>query len=280
MDVYYPLGGPYLLLHWSRHNDGGHVILTKSRRSLEVVLDRIISTYGASSYDGPNVKSLNLVEIVAPPERFTKAKAVFDHQDAIRSFQQDVCQRIHASVSAGKDKLPPPFSWHPSSDECAECAECLCPWYGAGIHIAMTGEAFYERYHAKWSLQQPTRESLKWKESAPRYQHGFSRARTATEGQPLFYAHPQFGHHRPGVCLSPVEEQSEGQGRPGHLSDVLFFYHVTEVMDPGPFTDRIVAERTRRKEAEKKLSDTRKKKDEAEKRAWTDVLWSVFGADP
>ena len=232
--VYYPSGGRLLLLHWWTYNERGHVVLAPTERSLRAAAQRVFDEHSDAE-----IKAYCEIEVVAPSARMCILAAEHTLRETIDSFHGEVVFRVREAVGAGR-ALPPQFalctgyqSVEEQDDEtgagqkwaaethydCRHCRETI-------VLVGMTPAQLYARYHAAWRKVHP-----KPKHRDPK--HVLSRATSARDGEPLWIACAQFGHHSSGIALDEVDWEAMKLHRTSALSDrVLFFFRRGRDLDP------------------------------------------------
>jgi hypothetical protein len=232
--VYYPGGGRMLLLHWWTYDDRGHVVLATTERSLRATAQRVFDEHSDA-----DIKAYCEIEVVAPSAHMVALAAKHTLRESIDSFHQEVVFRVREAVGAGRP-LPPQFalctgyeSVEEQDDEtgagqkwaaethydCRHCKETI-------VLVGMTPDELYARYHAAWQKAHP-------KPGHHDPKHVLSRATPARDGEPLWIACADFGHHSSGIALDEVDLEASESHRTAALSDrVLFFFRRGRDLDP------------------------------------------------
>jgi hypothetical protein len=271
LDVCYPHGGPHVLLHWWTQHDRGHIVVARSGGALHAAAEAI-----AAREPYAEVKALLHVEIVAPPRKLEALSAVHKHKDAVAMFRREVCCRMSAALKVVKT-LPPPFAacdeyvpeledepdgWAKEHHFC--CKNCIDKVMIRG----MTSEQLYETYAEDWMREAPG----SWEKSRLRPGREVStdtsrlksRARIADEGEKIWCAWPNFGHHAGGVELREVDMAEGEPGYPGYFDSVLFYFKQIEEMDQRPIVQMFEETRLRFEEDKKQKEAARRAEHDAD----------------
>ncbi len=263
--VYYPSGGKMLLLHWWTYDDRGHVVLSPTEHSLRAAAEHIFD-----KHPDAEIKAYCEIEVVAPSARMCILAAEHTLRESIDSFHGEVVFRVREAIGAGR-ALPPQFTLCPGyqpveeqDDEtgasqqwaaerhydCRHCRETI-------VLVGMTPAQLYARYHTAWQKVHPKREHHDPK-------HVLSRATPAHDGEPMWIACADFGHHSSGVALDDVDLEAMELHRTAALSDrVLFFFRRGRDLDPTALQERLgqakaeTAERRTRYELERRAQRDR-----------------------
>ena len=254
--VIYPHGGRHLLLQWWTHNEQWHLILASSLMGVGSVVKRACDLHSQDMRLGDFCE----IDVVGPSEKMARDAAAFNRQEGIENFRDEVARRLQDALRLGYE-LPPGFKacekytpedldnlhipW--AMDHHQGCAHCH-----EGIRTELTPEALYDKYHDAWVEEHPP---IKHKGKAPRV---ISRAQPAVDGEPLWYATPNFGHHASGVDLREVDYSlSDSPHRPEYLMDgVLFFFRRGSDLDKAPLQTMICTRKAKEK-ADRERRDTK-----------------------
>lgn len=231
--VYYPLGGRVLLLHWWTDDDRGHVVLAPSERALLATAKRV---FDANPEAG--IRFYADVEIVAPSKSICEQIARRERERTIGSFKYEMTGRMFEAAEAGH-ALPWPFAMclaydrYPSRSatrltmdpeviEHDKSTHYACRNCTNQIALAMSPEEFYERYAPGWCAHDPG-----YQPPPPDPRRAPSRGRVANDGEELYAAVADFGHHAEGVVLTDAEAELDP-------ARILFFYSLIVKRDCAP----------------------------------------------
>jgi len=230
--VFYPLGGRFLLLHWWTYDDRGHVVLAPSERAMLATAKRVFD-----ANPDAQIRFYADVEAVAPSKTIHEQIARRVREQTVGSFKYEMTGRMFAAAEAGH-VLPWPFArcssydpdpklvdYSPSVDpdvvENDKSTHYACRNCTNQIAIALGPEEFYERYAPGWRAHNPPHQSLPDPRRTP------SRGRVANDGEKLYAAVEDFGHHAGGIVLTDAKDDID-------TARILFFYSLIVKRDCAP----------------------------------------------
>lgn len=283
MKVWNPISGRWFILHWWTDDDRGHLAFASTEESLRAVAKDVFTKE-------PHAKCKALLEIeaVAPSDRMSRMAAEHDLREAIQTFCYGVFAQLAEARDAGK-ALPPMFEpcgkYEPDEDgkdddwerrnhySCKKC--CL----NAIRLVGMTKGDLYAQFHEGWDLV--TRPPRRGASKGPKqHERAESNAVKASDGEPLWFAHANFGPHAGGVELHEVDLTEGEEYRPKGLSgDTLFFFRLLRRVE-GELLDEVVSASKAAMHAweeERERSEAANKKERrAEKKQRMDAVLDLF----
>jgi hypothetical protein len=272
-EVYNPLAGRWFVLHWWTNSERGHLAFASTGEALKHVAAGIFK-------ENPDavVKAIIEIEVVAPTDRMSEIAEKHDVREKADALYYDVFGRLAEARDAGK-KLPPQFvkcaKYEPhegvDKDEWAASKHYGCNNCHNGIcMVGMTKGDLYAKYHDEWVETYAKQRHVSRKGHPERMP---SKAEKAVDGEKLWFAHANFGHHAGGVELHEVDlsegdPEEEWTCRPKCLTtDTLFFFRLIDKVT-GPIADdinaTIKAAKAVAKEEDRQREAKRKKEHEEE----------------
>lgn len=244
--VYNPGFGIRYLLQWWTHNEQNHVIVAESEKALYSVFKHICDKYSDARVD-----RVLEVELVVPSNQMCQKALEVRRANEVNEFISEVTHKIKELMEGGYP-LPPQFkrcgNWIPDyledSEEtpvpdsyCTEwhpnCRNCNMGF----ILVGHTPESLYDNYLEAWKSVHP----IKIHEDKKLCSLG----RQASDGEDVWIANANFGHHSQGISLvqlNPIDLVYE---------DALFYFCLRREMDKSPFEKMIVEANKARKEKAK-----------------------------
>lgn len=218
-------------MHWWTYGERGHLLLAR-----DVIGLRRLAPHVFVDREKVKVKAVCEIEIVAAPPQLDALRAKHRMREAVESFLHEVSARMQEAMDAG-EQLPTPFapcdSYERPEDDTdipedlrdtfieshIDCVNCCC----AVRLVGMTPEELYARYHSRWEAAVSKKQTTHRRPvKVP------SRAPQAADGEPLWFAFADFGHHSGGLGLEEVDyvaAASDEPGRPFCVSEgVIFFF--------------------------------------------------------
>lgn len=282
--VFYPHGGPHLLLHYrirtDNNDNGGHLVLARTEAQVECVVQRVLSQ--TANFE---VKSYNKIDIVSAPPWVEKERAAYLYRQRVEEFLHNVSMTALGVLHSG-GTLPPPLvichkysgdEWSEDNNEHHGCSNCI-------LTITLDGttpEALYAEKHelyeaiearkiAQWNNR--NRFGQKYKRPDVKYKRPdvVSRAPKAVDGEQLFAAlagSMSEGSHIEEV--SPIEDQSHAPTI--CYSQLLFTFRCGAELDTEPL--RVMAENAKAAQMAKKLAADETRRIRFEKTAADDAAW-------
>lgn len=202
LKVFFPEGGKFFLLHWWSYNERGNVILTKNIASLETTAKCALKKYGELEF-----KSFFEIEIVAPSKQLNDLVSEAVYKEEVINFHREMCGRLSETVKHKVELIEPfkvcsTYVCNPDMIKYAaedpsyvkyhlECLHCF-----AGIKCNISKEELHQRYYDKWQVIHPNKRIDK---------RVISKATPALDGETLWYARANFGHHSGGLELEEVD---------------------------------------------------------------------------
>lgn len=258
LKVYYPYAGKHWILHWSTHQEQGHLALASSMESILYLAYSIINHY--HSHESFEIKSLSRIEMVSPSSQMCRLAAEDQHREDVNSFVRDVCFKLKEATDGKEIQFPSEFmtcdqfefeidvDYQPSSDDLKyhhACSNCF-----ATIRLKnLSPEEFYQKYYHLWEKEFP---STTFPRAPGSPTAKYSQAPAAEDDEVIWQAFPDFGHHCGGAVLQKVDYSDIPECRSFPI--VLFYYRPLGELDISALQNHLEQVRTayKQKQAEKK----------------------------
>lgn len=266
LKVYHPGKGIHYLARWWTHNKQHQVVVARSEKALNDVVNSIFTMY-----EDARVDAAYEVELVGPSLYMCKVATKAAYDESVENFLNEVTYGVRHVVAAGKS-LPGQFmkckgysckyieegeeegspdSWR--NDTHHDCRHCINGYTLFGF----SPDSFYQIYHKKWYLLHPKKVY-----SDTKYVALYSTAEPASDDEKIWAATPDFGHHQRGVELDVVDMTYSSS-----YTGVLFYFRKRREMDVTAWNElqeKFKALRVKDSEDRKAASKIRKAQEENE----------------
>lgn len=252
LKVWFTKGGRYFALHWWTYDERGHLVLAPTEAKLREIAARIFN-----EHLDVELKAYCEIEIVGPTRRFRDLAAKYRMNEDIEQFNREISIRLRDAIKAGY-ALPSSFALcteykfkdeaarNEAEDESADtrelrldhhygCTECMM-----GIRlIGMTPYELHVIYRKRWEAR-PQQRRLRGRPYKTKGVPvaGASQAPEAADGEPLWFAYSNFGHHSGGLELHQIDYSDlDGGYPPSYIgSHVIFYFRRLRELDLSELT--------------------------------------------
>lgn len=275
LKVYHSGSGIFFLLQWWTHAEQHHVVLSRSKVALDLMVKHL-----ATKYTDLCLKQAYQIELVAPSQQMCERAAVLRLKEEVDHFLHEVTCSLHTLVKSSTP-LPEPFKrcevWAPTEDSYSESENGPdsyaqtwhpdCRYCTNGIRLSndYTPEKLYHLWHQSWLKQHPQKIYQNHKNPIPQY----SRAESAQDDEAIWVAWPDFGPHSRGVDLANQLDQEPTR-------EVLFYFRKRRELDVTQWTEIINKAEELRKEYEAATFATRSLRHRTEDQKAIEKILTVF----
>lgn len=252
LKVSYTRGGRYYALHWWTYNERGHLVLAPTEAKVREIAARIFD-----EHIGVELKAYCEIEIVGPSKLLRVLATEHNTRKQVETFYHEVLRRLRDAVEAGY-ALAAPFAkcaeYKFQDDESATEAEgesegtrdfrlrfhsgCASCTEGVRL-IGMTTYELFLTYYQRWEDSKPQgrRRGQQYKTKGVPIA-GISHATEAVDGESLWYAYSNFGHHSGGLELHEIkyDDLNGPYSHPCIGSGVIFYFRRLREIDVSELT--------------------------------------------